>query len=153
MGSLHRSTSFDGSALVQIGAGVIESGLWTRLAAVSGSTVANDILYVGSVVTPANSQWGFHASFDGGASFERRIQGLDGNSVFSMAVDPFDPMGVMLGTMGGGVYRTTTGGLDWSPKNQGIQAMATLGVAGQVGNPRPFVDQLYGGIQWHPRAV
>ena len=132
-GSIINTTTFTSAGLSILntggGSGAIDTGLWTKLAAISGASAATDTLYVGTVAKPMSTLWGFHASFDGGATFERRVNGLEDASVFSIAVDPMDAAEVVIGTVGMGIYRTVNGGQQWNQANSGVHATAALGVA------------------------
>ena len=153
-GTLTRTTSFTsaGLSILNVGGGgeTIDTGLWTRIAAVSGATAEGDILYVGTVTDPDNDLWGFHVSFDGGASFEKRVSGFDGNSVFSLAVDPFDSMHVICGTVGGGIYRTSDAGLNWSSSTAGVIATDSLGFAEAASDPAHWLVSSTEGLNGTP---
>ena len=132
------------------GGGTINSSLWTKLAVSSGASAATDIVYVGTVITGVDSLWGFHASFDGGASFTQRMNGLDESSIFSVAVDPFDSMSVIVGTLGGGIYRSADAGLTWSPSNAGVVAADSLGFAQDATDPQHLLVSSTEGLNGTP---
>jgi hypothetical protein len=118
-GIVWKSETFTAAGLVQIvdpfgtTPCVIHSGLWTRLAVVPGAHAAQDKVYIGTVALSGSEQWSFFASLDGGATCVRRMNGLDGNSVFTIAVDPHDPRRILLGTVGGGCAKNPRGPSGW----------------------------------------
>ncbi|MEO0649314.1 MAG: hypothetical protein AAFZ65_01385 [Planctomycetota bacterium] len=154
-GTLLRTTDFALSGLTTLnlggGSGVIDSGLWSRLAVVSGATAVEDLVYVGTVATATGDAWGFFASDDGGATFERRMSGMgEEGSVFSIAVNPLDPSQVLVGTSGGGLFRTLNGGLDWVAASAGVQAGATLGFAQAANDAQHLVVSSTEGLNRSP---
>ena len=111
------------------GFGFITSGRWTKLTVASGASANSDLLCVGTVSTPSSGQWGFFVSFDGGRIFERRTNGIPRASVFSIAIDPFNPRRMIVGTIGDGIYRSVDAGLNWTAANTGVVATNSIGFA------------------------
>jgi len=134
-GVVWKTDTFSNAGLVQVSdptgstTCVVRSGLWTKLAVVSGATAAQDTVYLGSVAVPGSTQWGFFVSSDGGGTCTRMMTGLDENSVFVIAVNPDDPSHIVLGTVGGGIYRSLDAGASWQEANGGIYSTAVLGFA------------------------
>jgi photosystem II stability/assembly factor-like uncharacterized protein len=143
LGVIVKSTTFDAAGVSIINnpsvAGSVVSYMWTRLAVVSGASAATDTLYVGTVDDTVNTQWGFLVSADGGATYTRRMTGLDPESVFSLAVDPTDADHVVCGTIGGGLFVTADQGLAWTKSDDGLVAGASLGFAEDAGDPLHLV--------------
>lgn len=152
-GSLQRTVDFGPAGLVVLdppGGGAFETGLWLRLGVASGSSVASDIVYVGSVITPLPGDWGFFTSMNGGASFEQREAGLGDNSIFSLAVDPFDPMHVLVGTLGDGIYASPDAGLTWTRQTAGIEAAAVLAAVEDASDPSHLLVSSTEGLNGTP---
>lgn len=152
-GSLWRTVDFGPASLVELdaaGGGAFETGLWLRLGVSSGASPATDIVYVGSVVTPLAGEWGFFASLNGGATFEQREIGLGDNSIFSLAVDPFNPMHVLVGTLGDGIYGTVDAGLSWTRQSAGIEAAAVLAAAEDASDPDHLLASSTEGLNGTP---
>jgi len=139
LGYITRTDTFTNAGLTLLndagGPGTIESGMWTALAAVSGASANEDILYVGTQYKAGSSKWGFFRSADGGATFVKKVSGLDGNSVFCLAADPFNSSHIACGTVGGGLYLTTNSGDTWFRSDKGIIATDSLGFAEDPSSP------------------
>lgn len=140
-GFITKTTSFIAGDFVLVNdasvLGSIQSGMWTVFATVSGTSAAADTLYVGTTVWPGLDNWGFFVSPDGGATFSGRNDGLDGNSVFSLSVDPFDPHHLVCGTIGGGIYITSDAGVTWARSSGLVYATDSLGFAEDPADPLP----------------
>lgn len=108
---------------------IIESGLWTRMCAVSGASAATDQLYIGTTFKVGSTKLGFFYSADGGATLQKRVTGLDNSSTFSMAVNPANASEVIIGTVNNGIFKTTDKGLNWATASQGVQATDSLAFA------------------------
>ena len=138
-GFLARTESFSASDYTPINdptaGGTIASGMWTRIAAVSGASAASDRLYVGTVATTSGGSFGFFASDDGGQSFEPRMAGIEGTSAFSIAVDPTDHDRVVFATINHGVFETMDGGTSWSDISAGVSATDSFGFAEDPADP------------------
>jgi photosystem II stability/assembly factor-like uncharacterized protein len=141
-GSIY-SADLQGQAWSQIARGSedvapdIPSLLWTRLAVVGGAAATGDRLYVA-----AWAERGFFRGDQNGGSWTWTQAGVDlewspgaGNYGFSLAVDPNDPQDVLLGTIGGGLFRTTDGGASFVPVDGGFLATDGLGFAVDPSNP------------------
>lgn len=58
---------------------------------------------------------------DGGATWERLVEGLRRTRVMNLIIDPALPANVFAGTLADGVYKSPDGGRRWLPHNAGIQ--------------------------------
>lgn len=128
------------------GPGDIESGMWTKIAVVPGLSAAVDRLYVGSVYKVASTKWGFFVSMDGGATFVKKDT-LDGNSTFSLAVDPTDPDHVLFGSLNGDVYETANAGDVWSKISTGVLATDSFGFYEDPNDPQHIFFSSTAGLQ------
>jgi photosystem II stability/assembly factor-like uncharacterized protein len=118
--------AYAASGLTQInngdGSGSFGPGIRLKLAAASGGSAATDTIYVGS--------GGFYESEDSGQTFTTKINGLQGNSLFTIAVNPMNSSNVAASTLGNGIFLTTDGGNNWAPSsNQGLFAGTSVGLA------------------------
>jgi photosystem II stability/assembly factor-like uncharacterized protein len=68
-------------------------------------------------------------STNGGGSWNPMTNGLPGNSVDIIVVDPANTNTLYVGTFGGGVLKSTNGGGTWQPMNTGLVAQAVLALA------------------------
>lgn len=151
-GDIGKTTDFaNGADYVLINdayaSGDIDSGYTTKLLAIPGASAASDRLYVGTAHNIYNSNWGFHVSTDGGASFTKAVNGLEDNSIFSMAVNPNDPDHVVVGTFNGGVYFTTDAGLNWHSDHGNVHAAASFGFAEDPNNRNHIIFSSSAGLQ------
>ncbi|MCU7933558.1 MAG: cadherin-like domain-containing protein [Candidatus Thiodiazotropha sp. (ex Dulcina madagascariensis)] len=133
LGTITKTTSFiqGGFSILNNSAenGAIVSGMWTRLAALSGASADTDKLYVGTVYSAVSNNWGFFESLDGGATFAKKVNGLSDESVFDIAIDPFDSRRMIFATINGGLFITDDSGSNWRNSSHGILATVSLGFA------------------------
>ena len=103
------------------------SGLWTRLEVLEGASVAQDTLWVGFVtnsgVRPVTN---IYRSTDGGATLSPRGNGLDGASIFSIALNPVDSAHLVVGTVGEGLFVSRDSGASWTRGSGDLRATAIL---------------------------
>jgi len=110
--------------------GGFTSGMWSRLAVLSGDSIGTDTLWVGTVAgTKAERGNQLFVSSDGGTSFTQRSQGLDGASIFSLAINPANSEHVVVGTIGEGIFVTRNAGQNWQRSTGPFFASAVLGFA------------------------
>ncbi len=64
-----------------------------------------------------------------------QTNGLYGGSVYSLAINPQTPLVVYAGTRGGGVFKTTDGGMNWRAVNTGLTNTDVLSLAINPQNP------------------
>lgn len=131
-GGLYRTTSFTSANLQTLNdpsAGGFVSQLWTKIALLSGASVASDFVMVGTVAVDGHSDWGLFLSVNGGISFQHVSAGLEGQSIFSLAIDPFNSSHLLVGTVGGGLYQSSDKGIHWTPASSGVRAHAPVGFA------------------------
>jgi photosystem II stability/assembly factor-like uncharacterized protein len=151
LGSITRTTTFNTGDFSVLNnstlAGAIKSGAWTKLAAVSGASAATDTLYVGTVFDPTDNNWGFFESTNGGASFTKKVNGLSDESVFDIAVDPFDASRVVYATINGGVYLTDDAGNNWRNSSSGILATDSYGFAEDLADARHLLMSSTAGLE------
>lgn len=136
-GTILKSATFNGTFTFVNNAtagGAIESGLWTKIKAVSGADANSDILYIGTVYKPLSVKWGFHVSTDGGTTLVKRVNGLNNSSAFNLSVNPFNSSEIIMATINNGIYRTTDQGLNWTPVGSGVHAQASLAFAEDPSN-------------------
>ncbi len=137
-GTITKTTTFNGSFTFVNNAtagGDIESGLWTRIKAVSGADANSDILYIGTVYKSGSSKWGFHVSTDGGTTLTRRVTGLADASAFDLSVNPTNSNEIFFASVNSGVYKTSDQGLNWSSASGAIRAHASLALVEDPVNP------------------
>lgn len=104
------------------------TALWTKLAVAPMGNV--DRIYLGVVGTASTRAASkLLVSDDGGATFAARGAGLDGASIFSLAVDPADPGHALAGTVGEGIFWTRDAGRTWSKTRGELRATAPLAFA------------------------
>ncbi len=105
----------------------IWSGLWTRLEVVEGESIEQDTLWVGFVtnigVRPITN---IYRSSDGGTTLTPRGSGLDGASIFSIALNPTDSDHLVVGTVGEGLFVSRDGGASWTRGSGDLRASAIL---------------------------
>ncbi|HEX4924564.1 MAG TPA: hypothetical protein VFV50_10775, partial [Bdellovibrionales bacterium] len=102
-----------------------------RLFVKSGATNATDLVLVGTSgnSTVAATRYGLFKSTDSGASFTQIMNGMSGNFIFSIAVDPSDANRMLVGSGNGrGVYRSTDGGASWTAASNNIYSNASTGL-------------------------
>lgn len=84
-----------------------------------------------SSVVYAGTSSGVYKTTDSGASWSAANAGLPNVRILSLVIDPTTPQTIYAGTIapfsagapqGMGVYRSTDGGLNWSPANAGIES-------------------------------
>ena len=110
------------------GSGFFGPGIRLKLATASGGSASTDTIYVAS--------GGFYESKDSGQTFTAKINGLQGNSLFTIAVNPMNSSNVAASTLGNGIFLTTDGGGNWAPSsNQGLFAGTSVGLAQDLQNP------------------
>ena len=97
---------------------------WSRSGPVVGTVAAlavspsNPLIVYADVTSgsggfdPASSTTGIYKSTDGGSNWSRN--GLVGQRLFSLAVDPTDPNKVYAGTASNGLFKSIDGGATWS---------------------------------------
>ena len=108
-----------------------------------------------------------YKSLDGADTWSAIAGGLEGSYVLSLAQDPRHPKVLYAGTGGNGVFRTTDGGLNWSPIGnltaEGISALAvdparpatlyagtrTFRLNGVAYGAAGFFQSTDGGATWH----
>jgi photosystem II stability/assembly factor-like uncharacterized protein len=93
---------------------------WTRVGAIRGQVRALATDPGDSNVVYAAASWGIFKSTDGGASWHRSDNGLRGDVVQALSVDPVRADTVYIGTEGRGVFRSLDGGSTWRPLNAGL---------------------------------
>jgi photosystem II stability/assembly factor-like uncharacterized protein len=105
----------------------IWSGLWTRLEVVEGASLEQDTLWVGLVtnngVRPVTN---IYRSTDGGTTLTPRGNGLDGASIFSIALNPADGAHLVVGTVGEGLFVSRDSGASWTRGSGDLRASAIL---------------------------
>ena len=79
---------------------------------------------------------GVYSTADGGATWERRSQGLPPVPVLALAVAPSAPKVVYAGTSGAGLFRSDDGGLNWSVT--GWTAPSVPGIVVHPADPNRF---------------
>jgi photosystem II stability/assembly factor-like uncharacterized protein len=115
------------------GSGSFGPGLRLKLAVASGGSADEDTIYIAS--------GGFYKSTDSGQTFATKIDGLQGNSLFTIAVDPMNSGNVAAGTLGNGVFLSADGGDNWAPSsNQGLFAGTSVGLAEDAQNPLHLIN-------------
>ncbi len=67
-------------------------------------------------------------------------QGLEGQTIYSLAIDPKTPTTLYAGIYGdgGGVFKTTDGGENWNGQHRAKSVILDLGM---TGNRHPYVGQ------------
>lgn len=129
-GTITKSTTYVTNAFSFVnnapGGGPIESGMWTKIQAISGASANADQLFIGTTYKAASIKWGFFYSSDGGTTLQKRVNGLNNSSTFSLAVNPTNTSEIVMGTINNGIFKTTDQGSTWSAINSGIQATAIL---------------------------
>ena len=132
-GHITKTASFNTAGLTVIndasGPGDIESGWLTKLAVIDGLSAATDRLYIGTVYKAGSAKWGFFESIDGGATYTKRVTGLNNESIFSMTVNPSDSNNIILGTINGGIYKTIDAGVNWNDVSTGVVATDSFAFA------------------------
>ena len=86
------------------------------------------------VIYAATSNGVFKSS-DGGSSWTLSNTGLEGVSVFSLAIDPKNPTTVYAGTFGNGVFKSIDGGQQWMRASAGFGDDTALALAIDPLNP------------------
>src|SRR5436309_1387012 len=61
--------------------------------------------------------------------------GPEGGNIQALAIHPTSPNTVYAGTDGGGVFKTTNGGLSWSAVNAGLTGFSVVALAVDSGTP------------------
>jgi photosystem II stability/assembly factor-like uncharacterized protein len=75
----------------------------------------------------AGGDTGLFVSQDGGASWEKRNAQEDLPTIWSLAIDPIDPMILFAGTGPAGVYRSQDGGRQWEPCSVDVASACSIG--------------------------
>lgn len=81
-----------------------------------------------SKVIYAGDEIGVLKSEDGGKSFKRLNGAVDGQCIWSVAVDPIDPNIVFAGSREADVFRSKDGGKTWQKLNTGMPKTCMIGV-------------------------
>ena len=84
------------------------------------------------LATPSDAAW-------------TQTNGLYGGSVYSLAINPPNPLVVYAGTHGGGVFKTTDGGMNWRVVNTGLTNTDVLSLAINPQNPLVVYAGTHGG--------
>jgi hypothetical protein len=128
------------------------TALWTKLAVAPMGNV--DRIYLGVVGTAGTRAASkLLVSDDGGATFAARGTGLDGASIFSLAVDPADPAHAVAGTVGEGVLWTRDAGRTWSQTRGELRATAPLAFAQDPADPEHLVLASVEGLPGTPSLL
>ncbi|MEO1267445.1 MAG: hypothetical protein AAFX99_05060 [Myxococcota bacterium] len=138
LGFVGRMANFEPGRLELINDGLsgqFTSALWTVLAAIPGDTMAQDTLWAGTVFRSSELAWGLFVSRDGGDTFTARNDQLEGNSVFTLAINPTNPDHLLVGSVNGAVFETLDGGQTFVDTTDGIIATAALAVAIDPADP------------------
>jgi hypothetical protein len=128
------------------------TALWTKIAVASSGSV--DRIYlgvVGTATTRAASK--LLVSDDGGATFTARGVGLDGASIFTLAVDPADSAHALAGTVGEGAFWTRDAGRSWSKVSGELRATAPLAFAQDPADPEHLVIASVEGLAGTPSLL
>ncbi len=131
-GWIRRATGFVAANYTVINnptTGGIRSFVWTKLEAVSGASVAQDQLYVGTTWVASSTQWGFHYSADGGSSYTKRTTGLNGASAFDIVLDPTNSSRLLFCSVNDGVFLSNNAGTSWTEVSSGVHATDSLAIA------------------------
>jgi hypothetical protein len=102
------------------------------LVVTSGASAAGDTVYVGTMgnATISSTQWGLFKSTNGGSSWTQSMDGMTGNAIMSIAVDPASSSNVVIGSGSGlGICRSTDAAASWTCTATGIYATTSLGMA------------------------
>jgi photosystem II stability/assembly factor-like uncharacterized protein len=75
----------------------------------------------------AGGDTGLYVSHDRGSRWERVGNQGDIPTIWSLAIDPVDPLILYAGTRPSGIYRSTDGGQRWKRVDQGIAAQCVIG--------------------------
>jgi len=113
-----------------------------RIIAKSGATAALDTLWVGTfgATTYPSSRWGFFQSTNGGSSWNQLMNGMTGNYIFSVAVDPNNSNNIIVGSGNVlGIYRSTNGGSSFTSSNATTYGTASMAVSQDPSNPQRFI--------------
>ena len=84
------------------------------------------------LTTPSDAAW-------------TQTNGLYSGSVYSLAINPQNPLVVYAGTDGGGVFKTTDGGTNWRAVNTGLTNTDVLSLAINPQNPLVVYAGTHGG--------
>ena len=80
------------------------------------TTTLREVLHISLLVLLSTFQAGIaFSATDVGTS-----NGLEGGVVYALAIDPATPATLYAGTLGGGVFKSTNGGANWSAVNAGL---------------------------------
>ncbi len=116
----------------------------------SGSAQNTDLIYLGTTKTGSDaSKWGLFKSTNGGGSWTQQGSGISGQSIFAVAISPFDSNLVIAGSSAsGGVFRTTNGGSSWSAASTGVFGNSALGLAQNPANAQELILSSTVGMGW-----
>jgi len=111
-GGLYK-TSDDGNQWQHVGEGLPTQ----HITALAIDPIDTRLVYVGHTI----DDWGCIAkSTDGGASWPIATRCITKAEISVLAIDPEQPDRIYAGTEGWGVFRSDNGGMDWTPKSDGI---------------------------------
>ena len=146
------STYFGGTANdYVIGIAVNSSGSMI----IGGNTDSTDLPLANALYSQAGEA-GIYTQSDG-VNWSTLNHGLTGTDVWAIAVNPANHSVIYAGANGGGVYKTTDGGLNWSPTNTGINSgFSVRALAIDPVNPNnvyagtttAFLKSTNGGASW-----
>lgn len=129
-GTIIKTTTYNTNSFSYVnnapGGGAIETGMWTKIKAVSGTNASTDQLFIGTTYKAGSSKWGFFYSANGGTTLQKRVTGLNNSSTFSLAVNPADSNEVIMGTINNGIFKSTNQGVSWFSISQTVQATDSL---------------------------
>jgi photosystem II stability/assembly factor-like uncharacterized protein len=82
--------------------------------------------------TPVPTPTPVATAVEGSRTFEPNVwisHGLEGETIYSLAIDPVTPSTLYAGVYGGGVFKTTDGGWNWNAANNGLTSVVIKSLA------------------------
>lgn len=93
---------------------------------------------------------GVFATADGAAHWSAAGEGLDGQEVLALCVDPRNPLVAYAGTRAAGVWKTTSGGARWTPARRGLGLREVRSLALDAASPERVYAGTAGGLYVSP---
>lgn len=120
----------------------IATSLFLHVKVISGASVTQDTVWVGTFGsgTISPSRWGLFRSIDGGSTWIQMMNGMTGNYVFSLDVDPHNSNNVVVGSGNAlGIFHSTNAGASFAQSNSTVNATGSLAVAQDPSNGKRLI--------------